>query len=455
MIDLSNTAFGTSIWGDEGFSAILSMKSLPEIVKIIINDTSPPMWNIAEWVVFNTLGTEEIYIRTLSLLFFVLTSFFVFLIGKTFWDKKTAILVTLLTAFNPFFFIYAFEGRMYSIMALGVAASIYFYLKLMKGSERILHSAGYVLATLWALYSHHFAIFVITLQGLWFLYELVFGNKRFAKRIFKLFIIIGLGYLPWVWPLYNQITKVGGGFWLGKPTTQDLRNLIYDYLAEGNKYEKIIPIIRKPIYTLGLWFVFAILILRKWNKKIKTTLFLALMFLGPILLAWGVSQIFTPVFYNRYLLYTIPPAMIVVGSNYRKFSLPLIALLLGLFIFIDWHYFFNPTKLPFREMGQYVAENRQEGDLFINWNGASHHLWETKYYGFDSPIYISSGGELPYFVGTALMEEDDIIREIPEGVQRLGVTTSGNPDEVNIEGFELTETKQIEGLKLLWFTKNE
>jgi len=27
--------FNQSIWGDEGFSAILSMKSLPEIIKII------------------------------------------------------------------------------------------------------------------------------------------------------------------------------------------------------------------------------------------------------------------------------------------------------------------------------------------------------------------------------------------------------------------------------------
>lgn len=451
MFNLSETAFGTSIWGDEGFSAILSMKSLPEIVKIIINDTSPPLWNITEWMVFNTLGTAEVYIRALSLTFFLFTCVFVFLIGKTFWNKKTAIVVTLLTAFNPFFFIYAFEGRMYSIMALGVAGSIYFYLKLMKGSEKKLDSIGYVIATLWALYSHHFAIFVVILQGLWWVYELVFGSRKFAKKMFKLFIITGLGYLPWLWPLYNQVSKVGGGFWLGKPTTEDLRNLIYEYLAEGIKYEKMLPFIQKPIYTVGLWFVFAILVLRKWTRKVKTTLFLILMFLGPILLAWGISQVFTPVFYNRYLLYTIPPAMIVLGSNYRKYSLPLIAILLAIFVYIDVHYFFNPTKLPFREMGQYVQQNRKSGDFFINWNGASHHLWETKYYGFDSPIYISGGGDLPYFVGTALMEPDDIIREIPEGTERLGVTTSGDPNEVEIEGFELTETKQIEELKLLWF----
>ena len=33
------TVFNQSIWGDEGFSAILSMKSLPEIIKIIATDT--------------------------------------------------------------------------------------------------------------------------------------------------------------------------------------------------------------------------------------------------------------------------------------------------------------------------------------------------------------------------------------------------------------------------------
>src|SRR3989344_1024100 len=123
--------FTTSLWGDEGFSAILSMKSLPEIIKTIINDTSPPLWNINEWLVFNALGTAEIYIRGLAFFYFLIAVFFVYKIGSFLWDKKTGLLSAVLVFLNPFFFIYAFEGRMYSILAAGVTASMYFFLKIL------------------------------------------------------------------------------------------------------------------------------------------------------------------------------------------------------------------------------------------------------------------------------------------------------------------------------------
>src|SRR3989337_1496477 len=161
--------FTTSLWGDEGFSAILSMKSLPEIIKIIARDTSPPLWNIWEWIVFNTLGTDEVYIRGLAFVFFLGTVFFAYKIGSFLFSKKTGLLAALFTALNPFFFIYAFEGRMYSIMSLGVAGSMYFYLRIFYNEEviRKRDKIGYVFFTLWALYSHHFAFFAVAVQGIW------------------------------------------------------------------------------------------------------------------------------------------------------------------------------------------------------------------------------------------------------------------------------------------------
>ena len=73
----AENVFNQSLWGDEGFSAILSMKSLPEIIKIISRDTSPPLWNIFEHLVFQYLGTDEIYIRGLA---------FTFFLGTIFWE---------------------------------------------------------------------------------------------------------------------------------------------------------------------------------------------------------------------------------------------------------------------------------------------------------------------------------------------------------------------------------
>ncbi|MBU0569908.1 glycosyltransferase family 39 protein [Patescibacteria group bacterium] len=446
------TVFNQSIWGDEGFSAILSMKSLPEIIKIIATDTSPPLWNIAEYIAFQIFGTGEVVIRSLALIFFLGAIFFTYKIGALLWNKKTGILAALLTFLNPFFFTYAFEGRMYSIMALGVVASMYFFLKITRSKKASKADLiGYVIGTLWAMYSHHFAIFTVFVQGLWFLYELIRGNKqslrlhqkKVAVQIFKGFVFVGIGYLPWLVPLYNQTKMVGGGFWLGTPTAKDLAKLFGEYIAVGIKHKFAFP----ALYVALMTFLF-----RDWRKKIKDTLFLASWFLGPILITWIVSQFFQSIFFNRYLLYAIPGAMLILASNKRKMSCVLISVLVILFAVIDFHYFTNPVKRPFRELSFYVKQTMQEGDFLINWNAGSHHLWETKYYDIPAPIYISpDGGDLPYFVGTALMEEADVVREIPEGTLRVGIVTSGSLDEIDLPGYTEGERKQLRDLNFVWY----
>jgi len=436
--------FNQSLWGDEGFSAILSMRSLPEVVRIIIKDTSPPLWNIFEWIVFNTLGTDEIYIRGLAFFFFLGAVFFTYKMGAYLFGKKTGLIGATLTFLNPFFFTYAFEGRMYSILALGVTASMYFFIKRSWG--------WYVFWTLWALYSHHFAVFAVFVQGLWFLYEYLFGNRKMAGA-FRAFVIVGLGYLPWIYPLYLQVSRVSGGFWLGIPSLTDLRNLIYEYLAEGIKSHPY-RIFGVYLHQLALWTTFIILALRKWNRDLRKTLFLLGWFLIPILATWFVSQKFTSIFFNRYLLYTIPAAMLILASFRRtKVSIVFITVLLAFFSIIDWHYFTHPTKIPFRDLAGYVRSTQMTGDFLINEDAGNHKLWESKYYGIPAPIYNPSKNPLPFFVGTALMEEADVITQIPNGIKRLGVITYKKGSELKLTGFKVLEEKSFGDLNFVWFQR--
>ena len=439
--------FNTSLWGDEGFSAILSMKSLPEIIRIIINDTSPPLWNISEWIVFNTLGTDEIYIRLLAFTFFLGAVFFTFKIGEYLWGRRIGLVSATLTFLNPFFFIYAFEGRMYSILALGVTASFYFFLRIMTSEKeaKTLDKGGYVIATLWAMYSHHFAIFAVFLQGMWFIYEFFKGERKIAISMFKAFIAVGIGYIPWIIPLYNQTRMVGGGFWLGTPTVADFFGLLGRYLGAG---------IPHTLQKASLVLVLLALSLRRWSKKsTKIDFFLLSWFLVPIALTWVISQLFQSIFFDRYLIYTIPAAMLLVSSRTRKLSGILLATIVVVFAIIDFHYFTNPTKRPFRELASYVKESRGSGDFLINWNAGSHHLWETKYYGIPAPIYVPGGEELPFFVGTALMEVSDVVHELPEGAERVGVVTSGPVDEIELPGYTEEEVKEFKNLNFVWYQR--
>ena len=416
--------FTASLWGDEAFSAVLSMKSIPEIISIIARDTSPPLYNISEHLWFGLFGTGEVAVRALSFLYYLIAVFFVYKIGKYFWDKKTAALSAALTFLNPFFFVYAFEGRMYSLLAAGVTASMYFFIRK--------KWVGYVLATAVALYSHHFALFAVFIQFLWFVKEYFWGKRKTAIQIFKSFALVGILYSPWLIPLYSQTRMVGGGFWLGTPTLKDLGRLLLIYLNVG---------------------LFA-LILRRWEKNLGKSLFLVAWFLGPILLTWGISKKFQSFFFDRYLLYTIPPAMILAASERRKISLVAIFIALVVFFSADLYYFTHPIKRPFRELATYVKEVKKGDDYLINWNSAAHHLWEAKYYGIPAPLFIPEGTKLPFYVGTALMTEGDIVSSLPKKVNRVGAITSGPIEEIVIPGYTKKEEKVFGTLKVVWLVRS-
>lgn len=414
--------FTASLWGDEAFSAILSMKPIPEIISIISRDTSPPLYNISEHIWFQIFGTSEIAIRSLSFLYYLIAIFFVYKIAAHLWDKRTGLIAAVLTFLNPFFFAYAFEGRMYSILAATVTASMYFFITK--------KWVGYVVATAAALYSHHFSIFAVFIQGFWFLKEFFRGKRKVAYSILKSFVVIGILYSPWLLPLYNQTKMVGGGFWLGTPTFKDLGKLILTYLN---------------ISLLAL-------IVRNWKKNLEKSIFLLMWFLGPIILTWLISQKFSSIFFDRYLLYTIPGAMLLVASQRVKTSTIALLITAIAFLMVDTYYFTHPFKRPFRQLSEYVKEVKRGDDYLINWNSSAHHLWESKYYGIPAPIYIPGGGQLPFFVGTALMSKDDIVSELPKKPNRVGVITSGAVDEISIPNYTKEEEKVFGTLKFLWFT---
>jgi hypothetical protein len=136
----------------------------------------------------------------------------------------------------------------------------------------------------------------------------------------------------------------------------------------------------------------------------------------------------------------------------------LLGVLTILLLLIDFNYFTHPTKKPFREFAAYVQSVKKGDDYLINWNSAAHHLWETKYYQIPAPIYNPETGELPFYVGTALMTKDDVINKLPSGkeaakINRIGVITSGPIEEVFIPGYTKIEEHATGPLKIIWLRK--
>ena len=419
------TVFNQSLWGDEAFSAILSLKKVPDIISTIIRDTSPPLFNLTEHFWYKIFGTGESAIRALVFIYLLAAVYFAYKIGEHLWDKKTGLIAAALTFTNTFLFAYGFEGRMYSLLLATVTASFYFFIKK--------NWPGYVIATTLALYSHHFSIFAVFVQGVWFLWEFFRGDRKTSISILKSFIAIIILYSPWLIPLYQQTKMVGGGFWLGKPTINNLGQLVLKYLSVS----------------------LILLVFRKWSKDFGKSAILVLWFAVPILTTWLLSQKFQSIFYDRYLLYTIPAGMILAASQMRNAGKIIFIAVMAIYISADFFYFTHPAKIPFRDLANYVKQTQKTGDFLINEDPGNHKLWESKYYGIPAHIYSPISTTLPFFVGTALMEKGDIIGTFPKDIKRLGVITYKKGADLKIKGFTPAEEKQFGSLYFVWMNKTK
>lgn len=433
--------FTASLWGDEAWAATLAVKPVFRIIQIVARDTSPPLYYLLLHSWMKIFGTSEIAIRGLSFLFFLATVLVVYLIGKNLWDKqslisgenkKTGLIAATLTLLNPFLFQYGFEGRMYSLLLLTTTLSMYFYLKK--------NQLGYILATISALYTHHFAIFVVFVQFLWSLKEFK-GKPIFS--LLKPYFVIALAYLPWLYPLYYQTSLVASGFWLGKPTLKTIVNLFSSFLLGAGKHHL------QPAVILAITALF---LLRRWGEWKKDG-FLFSWAIIPIILTFLLSQLKSSIFFDRYLLYCLPPFMLLLASQKRQVSLTFIFLAIFSLVIINWHYFTHPIKRPFRELANYVKENKKSEYGLINFNAQAHHLFESKYYNLKAPLYVPQGS-LPFYTGTALMEKGDVANCLPNK-EKIMVISSGDPKKTFLPGYFLEEQVKFDSLYLLWFSQEK
>ncbi len=401
-----------SLWGDEAWAATLIDKSIPQIFHLVSRDTSPPLYYLAAHLWTRIFGISEIGLRSLSLLFWLLTAVFTALIARHFWKNKTLTLfVFLITLLNPFLFQYAFEARMYAILALMSTAATYFFL-----TQKW---PFYVIVATLSLYSHHFSIFVIFWHFLWTL---------LTRKSLKPFFLIFLFYLPWLPVMYLQTKMVAtNGFWLSRPEARNLLEIILKFIAGANK---------NSWQLLSIILATLILLLRRWSWRDTSTKFLLGWLFVPLLAVFTLSQIVQPIFYDRYLINLIPAfTLLLVGKSRLPSLSPFILTSFVIVLFgIDFWFFTHPTKRPFRDLAAYVKQTRFPGETLINWNGSSHHLFESKYYGVYAPIY-TPNGPLPFYTGTALMDPADQIPTLPDS-SVIGVITSQSLDQVDLPGYD-------------------
>jgi len=291
-------------WFDECFSVEISRMDWHNFVRVL-------WWREANMSLYYALlriwlhhGSSEFFIRSLSVLFAAISIPAIYWLTTLMFEREVATIATALLALNDFHIRYSQEARSYALFLLLSTLSGGFLILFLRQPTRRWQTA-YTLASILAVYAHLYALLLLVAHGL-VLQRAgipIDGQSR-PKVMFDLrraWITIGIA----VSPLIVFVAKTGAGpiRWIHRPGITDVWNF-WRYFAGG------VPLLA----AASLVLIVARLGGRLWAKdqgwEAWRVQFLAVWLLFPILITLLLS-VAKPVFYPRYMIFCLPPLLIL------------------------------------------------------------------------------------------------------------------------------------------------
>lgn len=349
------------------------------ISEYAVADFHPPGFFIILWLWTKLFGIGEIFVRIPSLVFGVVTIYFVYLLGKKIYSKQLGLLAALLLAINPLHIYYSQEARMYSLATFAAVLSFYLLFKLIK--EEKVNIIVLVASNLLLLSSDYLAYFSFPAQFVILL--LVKKDKiiLWGKAIL-LAIVLGLWWVPIFLKQLSTGSLVSsnlptwkfvvGGFDI-KAIPLTLVKFIIGRISLADKF--IYAILLLPVCTIFIFFVLRGI---KFISKVQRVFLISWLAI-PILIASLVSLI-VPIYSYFRLLFTLPAFILLVSLGIISIKSKLKYIFLGLVLIIE---IFSALV--------YLLNNFYQKE---NWKGAVSFL---KTVDPKPLVYFESSGTLPPF----------------------------------------------------------
>ena len=414
-----------SFWRDEAFTYILAKKSIPEIIYLTSMDFNPPIYYILVHFWTKIFGSSEISIRSISFVFYWLTLYVVYLFLKNVFNfsKVKIIVYVLLTALNPFLIYYAFEARMYSLLAFIAALSFYAFIT---KKDKL-----YLISTLLGLYIHYFMVFTIFVQAVY--KYIIHRKKKFTLSIFKNQILLALLFLPWLLYVSAHKSFLPAYFWIEKPTIKTILNFLFTTFTGSDK-------------LLGVYFDYGILVSALFLTiiivgaiKIKKTakhnhLLLLLWSTGIPVLLIAVSYFIKPVYYPRYFIFCSVGLILLLAVSSE--ALPRIIKYIIVILLFTFSLHYQNYLVKYQKKSDYRRLYHEIKSLLkpqdevyvtseLDYFTAQYYIDEYKVY-----IYGKSHEELPDYVGKILIPKNRLRYSLPRYPKKAFVITSDSQYDI-------------------------
>lgn len=356
---------GESIRLDESQSIWQTSHSLSYTLQIVAQDVHMPLYHIILHYWMQVFGTGIEAVRSLSLIFFILTIPLVYLLSRTVLTRPWALLITGLFSFAPFMNWYANEARMYTLLALFSVANQYFFVKILQKRKGWI---GYALTAIVGAYSHYFFVFNLITQAIFYL----FNRASFQPGALKRFVAVAVGLVlavsPWIYYFISEGAANNTRPLIEAPTTVNFFN-IYSQFLFGFQSD---PINTTIVSTWPLLVIAVFFTVKRHLKIDVATSYLLVAASLPVLLAFALSFIITPFFLSRYMVPVVAPLFIVIGWLVSRYSKPAAVSIAVIWIAATGILFTqqttsadNPVREDYKSVAAYVDENASPSDIVI------------------------------------------------------------------------------------------
>jgi mannosyltransferase len=368
-------------WLDEGFSVEVARIGWPSFLHLLWwREANMSLYYLLLriWLQFaSPQHQSEFFLRSLSVIFAAATLPAIYWLAGLLYDRRVALIATALLAFNAYHVRYAQEARSYSLFVLLATLSSGFLVAFLRQPSRRLRTA-YILTSILAVYAHFYALLLLVAHGL-ALHRIALrglgsperGRNRddtaLRSQMRRVWMIIGVAVMP----LLIFVAKTGAGpiKWIPRPGIRDLL-AFYEHLSGGVSW---------PLPAIYAAACMAAMMLRKHSPRMSGRMsedgreqLLLVWLLFPIAVT-GLLSFARPVFLPRYLIFCLPPLLILVAAGLARLRpwwllAPVLAMVLLLGsqgIFFVYAQDFDAERDASGAAANFILDHAQPGDAIL------------------------------------------------------------------------------------------
>ncbi len=418
--------FTQSFWRDEAFTYLLAKRNIFDLLTLTAKDFNPPLYYLVIHIWMKVFGSSEISLRSVSLIFYWLTIYciFLFITNVMKVHSKRKWIYLLLAILNPVLLYYAFEARMYTMLSFFATLSFYSFIRK--------NYKVFFIVTLLGLYTHYFMVFVLLTELIFFYFN---QGKKLTRTVLLKYVAPFFLFVPWLFFVLKVKDFGSQGFWIDKSTLATFAQLIaIMYTGYENSYQ----FYQNSITTLSLGttilFICSFLYVLKRKEIDKKLLFYFTLWSFGIPIVAVIISFVKPIFFPRYFIFSSVGLLLLmiylfehISSRIRTIIMVILIIATVNFVGMQVRY---RKKSDLRRIFKEIKYLAKPTDVVyvtneLNFFAAQYYFDENRVY-----VYGKRYEDIPDYVGKILMPKSKFVTNLPIYPNKAFVLTSDSHYEI-------------------------